>query len=75
MCYKGYNLFTHQLLTSSTNHKGYLAFYSPPCGGGVRGRGQLLPTVSLFPLPNQFVCSAASTLATFLQYILFDKVV
>ena len=69
MCYKGYNLFTHQLLTSSTNHKGYLAFHSPPYGGGVRGEGLL------FPLPNQFVCSAASTLATFLQYILFDKVV
>ena len=37
MCYKGYNLFTHQLLTSSTNHKGYLTFYSPPYGGGVGG--------------------------------------
>ena len=69
MCYKGYNLFTHQLLTSSTNHKGYLTFYSPPYGGGGWGRGYL------FPLPNQFVCSAASTLATFLQYILFDKIV
>ena len=88
MCYKGYSLFTCQLVTSSTNHKGYLAFHSPPYGGGARGRGYyfshiLLPSLwgrrkgegLLFPLPHQFVCSAASTLATFLQYILFDKVV
>ena len=88
MCYKGYNLFTHQLLTSSTNHKGYLTFYSPPYGGGVGGGAAISLAFHsppygggvggrgyLFPLPNQFVCSAASTLATFLQYILFDKVV
>ena len=75
MCYKGYSLFTCQLVTSSTNHKGYLAFHSPPYGGGARGRGCYKGKGLPFPLPHQFVCSAASTLATFLQYILFDKVV
>ena len=47
MCYKGYNLFTHQLVTSSTNYKGYLAFHSPPYGGGVGGGAAISFTQSV----------------------------
>ena len=58
MCYKGYNLFTHQLLTSSTNHKGYLTFYSPPYGGGVGGGA----TYFLYPISSYAVLRPPSLL-------------
>ena len=59
---------------------GYLAFYSPPLGGGARGRGCLLLSLSLLffffsVLYQHFIGGATSSLTTFLQYILFDKVV